>query len=920
MAQRRKRTKSGTAKGRHFGCRVLPSGRIVLVPAEGELGVQLSAARARALEAAFASGPGHGLLHLAVSELEAELPTQLAFWRELGRLFLGRACASLDPEGGAALVLPKEPSSERLAALADSVPPMPGAEYVDQDLLKALWGQLGQALLAEAGEDATSLAKYLKEHGSVWHVLGRVCLHLAENKNDPERPFAFIATYVHGVSAQARAQHLPLGRALEEYAGTRKRQKLLALLAPLSRGAEASELLRELVDKGDVYQALAWTAEEAYRFLLDAPKLEQAGLLLRLPDWWSSKKHPRPTVSVTIGEKAPSNLGLDALLDFEVSVSLGGRKLSAKAVQQLLAQSRGLVLIKGRWVEVDPSQLAGVLEQWESVQEAAGAAGLSFGQAMRLLAGAQVGSSAMGEAIDDDEEEDHGSWAEIVSGDWLRARLKELRSPEHIGELDEDPGLRAELRPYQQLGLRWLRTLRGLGLGACLADDMGLGKTIQVIALMQQLRLRGEEGCDLLVVPASLLENWRLEIERFAPGMRVLIAHPSRVPTKELPALLSDSLEEHDAVITSYGTAMRLPALRDIEWRNLVLDEAQAIKNPAAKQSKAVKSLKAGWRLALTGTPVENQLGDLWSIFDFLNPGLLGSRAAFDRFCKTMQSRGNGFAPLRRLVQPYILRRLKTDKSLLPELPDKSEVSSFCLLSEQQAALYEQSVQELREQLQESEGMQRRGLVLGYLLRFKQICNHPAQWLGATNFDPAESGKFLRLRELCEAIAARQDKMLVFTQFREMCAPLASFLSEQFGQPGLVLHGGTPVRRRQELVRRFQEEEDAVPFMVLSLKAGGTGLNLTAASHVVHFDRWWNPAVENQATDRAYRIGQHQNVLVHKFICRGTIEERVAETIEGKQRMVGALLAKGAERGLTELEDEELLKMLTLDMHRALEK
>jgi non-specific serine/threonine protein kinase len=398
----------------------------------------------------------------------------------------------------------------------------------------------------------------------------------------------------------------------------------------------------------------------------------------------------------------------------------------------------------------------------------------------------------------------------------------------------------------------------------------------------------------------------------------VLIAHPSRIPSPELRKLPGKQVDAHDAVITTYGTAMRTEWIREHSWRHMILDEAQAIKNPGAKQTKAVKAMTASWRLALTGTPVENRLGDLWSLFDFLNPGLLGSAKAFNGLCRSMASSKQGYAPLRRLVQPYILRRLKTDKSVISDLPDKTEVNAYCLLTKRQAALYQQSVDEMRTAIEELDGIERRGVVLAFLMRFKQICNHPSQWLGDGGYEAADSGKLARLRELCDSIAARQDKALVFTQFREMTDPLAGFLAEIFGRSGLVLHGGTPVKKRQGLVKSFQED-DRVPFMVLSLKAGGTGLNLTAASHVIHFDRWWNPAVENQATDRAFRIGQRKNVLVHKFVCRGTVEERIDEMIASKQKLSDEVLSGGGDSALTEMSNEELLSMVSLDLSSALE-
>jgi len=375
-----------------------------------------------------------------------------------------------------------------------------------------------------------------------------------------------------------------------------------------------------------------------------------------------------------------------------------------------------------------------------------------------------------------------------------------------------------------------------------------------------------------------------------------------------------------DLVITSYGSLLRVPALLAVPWRLAILDEAQAIKTPGAGQTLAAKQIDARSRIALSGTPVENRLGDLWSIFDFINPGLLGSGKAFSTFTKRLSTEPhNPYGPLRALVRPYILRRLKTDKSVIADLPDKTEVRAFCQLTRRQAALYQQSVADLTAALERADGMKRRGVVLASLMRLKQICNHPSQWLGDGSWSETDSGKLARLREIAEVISARQEKVLVFTQFREMTAPLAAFLGSVFGRPGLVLHGETAVRKRPSLVRQFQDDE-RVPFFVISLKAGGAGLNLTAASHVVHFDRWWNPAVENQATDRAFRIGQTKNVLVHKFVCRGTVEERIDQLIDSKRRLSEDLLEGGAEVLLTEMRDDELLKLVALDLHTASEE
>ena len=889
-----------------------PSGRIAVRRGTDPHAPSTSAAVVERVSDAFARGAGHGLLHLGAAELGTDLDPSLSFWRELGRRFVSAVCGALDPTDPSALVLPDADVAE-LHALSEAVPPMVGAEIVSVDVLEGLWAEMGEALASRAAEHASGVRGYLEASHSVWHVAGRVCLHVAENKRDRDSPFAFIATYARHTAGRSELQYVPLHRALTEYAGARNKRRLLALLTPLQRASEESALIRDLVESGDVYHPLAWTADEAYALLCEAEALERAGLVLRLPDWWKARRRSRPSVSVTVGEQTPSTLGLDALLDFDVRVTLGGETLSAGELSALLQASAGLVLVRGGWVEVDPDKLRDVLDRWREVQAQAAVGGVSFGEAMRLVAGADL-TAPDGEGEDDDRPE----WSQVVAGKWLTAQLDALRSPKVARTIEQNAGLRAELRPYQKLGVQWLWTLNGLGVGGCLADDMGLGKTIQVIALLSMLHADvSVPAVDLLVVPASLVDNWRAEIARFAPRLRVLVAHASSIPSRSLKALSTGEVRDHDVVVTTYGTVTRTPWMQAFGWRCVVLDEAQAIKNPSAKQTRAIKKLPARWRLALTGTPVENRLGDLWSLFDFVNPGLLGSARSFGALCKSMAKRPNdGYAPLRRLVGPYILRRLKTDKRVITDLPDKTEVTAHCLLTRPQAALYEQSVKDLKIALETSEGIERRGTVLAFLMRFKQICNHPSQWLRDGGFEAARSGKFERLAALCEPIAARQEKALVFTQFRAMTGPLQRHLTGCFGRPGLVLHGGTPVKKRADLVRRFQEDEE-VPYMVLSLKAGGTGLNLTAANHVFHFDRWWNPAVENQATDRAFRIGQKRNVLVQKFVCKGTVEERIDALIAGKQRLSDQVLTGGAEATLTELSNDELLALVSLDLRSA---
>ncbi|MFN0168251.1 MAG: DEAD/DEAH box helicase, partial [Bryobacteraceae bacterium] len=890
-----------------------PHGRLVLTP-DPDVPPLDSGLRDRLLQA-FERGSGHGLLVLGADEAGTTLPPVYSYWREFGAHYVTALCTRQDGDAPRKTVRVTAPPGEELERMALEAPPMIGAEYLTAAVLDALWRELDAAFGVELSESRIGVEDFLRRRNPAWNLVGRVHFNVAENRKDPDAPFAFLATYTTRLSAQAKAQHLPLGQALREYAGAANKERLLSLLVPVQRASETCPWLKAMVDAGEIFHPLRWTSREALALLRDVPRLETAGVVVRMPAAWRGNRPPRPRVTGTVGAKAPSGLGQDALLDFRMEVTLDGEPLTSAEIRDLLAKTDGLALVRGRWIELDREHLEGMIERFRQVERTAKDNGLTFGEAMRLLAGADAGAEDTAAAAETD-------WAQVVAGPWLAETLKGLRSPQGLAQVDPGEALEGVLRPYQQVGVRWLYLLAKLGLGACLADDMGLGKTIQVLSLL--LVLKRQESArpqpSLLVAPASLLANWAAEIERFAPGLKALIAHPSALPAAELKTLEAARLRDIDLVITSYGSLLRLPWIAEIPWRLAVLDEAQAIKNPDAKQTRAVKRLKAGARLALTGTPVENRLGDLWSIFDFVNPGLLGTAKEFTSFAKRLASRPHGsFGPLRELVRPYILRRLKTDKTVIADLPDKTELKAYCPLSRPQAALYEQAVKELAEQLASATGIRRRGLVLAFLMRFKQICNHPSQWLGDGAWNEGDSGKWARLRDIAEVVAARQEKMLVFTQFREVTAPLAAFLGSVFPRPGLVLHGETEVKRRQDLVRRFQEDED-VGFFVLSLKAGGSGLNLTAASHVVHFDRWWNPAVENQATDRAFRIGQTKNVLVHKFVCRGTVEEKIDQLIESKRQLSQELLEGGADLLLTEMKDDELLQLVALDLNKALKE
>ena len=794
------------------------------------------------------------------------------------------------------LVCPAPPDA--LDAACAAVPPMDGGEYVTADTLAALWDRMVAATRAELAAHKGSVAAFIQQLNPDIHLAGRIYFHLVENRKGSAAPFAFLATYSQADPATGRVRHVPLKHALTEFAADPK--ALLNLLGAVQRAAAGSALVKNLLDSGELFHPLAWQPAEAFAFLREIPLYDASGILCRIPDWWKSASRG-VRLSLSVGGKPPAGFGLQAMLDCRPELTSDGVPIPEEEIRRMLAESDGLALIKGRWVAVDPERLRRTLEAYDRLRDQV-AAGLSLRDAFHLqLAG------ATDEAGADDR-------PEITAGAWLAETRRRLTDPAACASIVPAPDFRASLRPYQQQGLNWLGFLWQLGFGACLADDMGLGKTVQLLALLSTRRGMPRKAPALLVIPASLLANWKSEIARFLPSLRVVILHASEQDNGRVTPPDAATLEAADLAITTYALVARLPWLAEQEWQAVVLDEAQAIKNPGTRQTRAVKKLRAERRIAMTGTPVENRLGDLWSIFDFLNPGLLGTADQFAKFSASLRDRPQGVVRLRTVIRPYVLRRLKTDRSIITDLPEKVETKTFAALSRRQTVLYRQLLEELERQLETLDGIARKGLVLATLLRCKQICNHPDHYLGTGAFAETDSGKFVRLREICETVQAKRERMLVFTQFREMAAPLHDFLAGVFGRPGLVMHGGIAARQRGALVARFQGD-DYVPFFVLTVKVGGVGLNLTRANHVVHFDRWWNPAVENQATDRAFRIGQQRDVLVHKFVVSGTIEERIDAMLEEKGKLAGDVVAAGgAEAALTAMSNSELMKMFRLTL------
>ena len=784
-------------------------------------------------------------------------------------------------------------SPDEIDEIRKNIPFGNGMEYIGDAWIFGIWERLTHVYQEAIKAYPGTVAGFLTEHHSGINVAGRIFFHLVENSEDERYPFAFLATYSTRPDKSKKAVHTPLKNALLEYKN--EQDKLLLLLSTVSRVADKSGFISELMETGELFSPLRLTTHDATVFLTEIPIYEEAGIMCRVPNWWRRKTN-QLRLAITLGEKVPAKVGMEAILSFKPNLLFGDALMTKEEIQGLLTESQGLALIKGKWIEINHEQLKAALEALLKAEALGSRVDLTLAQAMRLELRPE---ELLGMTTSDLS-------VSVSSGDWLRQVREKMSNPQALHGEKPDMSFHGELRPYQQTGFDWLKYMTDLKLGACLADDMGLGKTVQIIALLEHMR-NHQGGRVLLILPASLIGNWEKEIKRFAPEMPFGILHGAAAAKNS-----EDFLEEPlFLTITTYGMAVRVMALREIHWDLIILDEAQAIKNPGTKQTRTIKELKAKTRIALTGTPIENRLSDLWSLFDFLDGGLLGNAKEFTGFTKGLKVNPTGYAKLRSLVNPFILRRLKTDESIITDLPDKIEIKEYPILQKKQMVLYQNLVKELTRKLEQSEGIQRKGLVLSSIVKLKQICNHPDQFLGQDVYKKDHSGKFEMLGNICETIYEKRERVLVFTQFKEITEPLSHFLEEIFHRPGLVLHGGTPVAKRTGMVEAFNGE-DYIPYMVLSLKAGGVGLNLTGANNVIHFDRWWNPAVENQATDRAFRIGQTKDVMVHKFITSGTIEEKIDAMIDQKNQLAGDIIQSSGESWITELSNDQLLELFSL--------
>lgn len=780
-----------------------------------------------------------------------------------------------------------EISDESMEVLLNSVPFVLGSEFVKKTWIKRQYRRLLDVFKEQIKDYPGKVSIYFTEKNSKLMIPERVFFHIVENKENEEYPFAFLATYATRTE-NGRVRHVPLQYALTEYRN--ERGKLVELLSCLNKSAEVSPLIAKFMESGELFHPLGLNSEETYQLLKDVPKFEKAGIRCRIPNWWK-KRYSSLFVSAKMGEERPNLLGLSSVLSTVPSLTVGGVPLSEDEINELLSMTEGLHYLKGRWIEVNHERLKDLLSAMERCK-----GDVTLLEALKAQA-------SLG--VEDDKFED----TIITNGKWLKDFLKSLRNPEKLKKEPLPDTFAGELRHYQNSGYQWLSQMNELGFGACLADDMGLGKTVQILAFLESLRTYKKDARALLIVPASLLGNWTKEAKKFTPDMDVKVLYGA--PSKTLAATALN--DKSFLTITTYRMAQSIESLKDLTWDCLILDEAQAIKNPAAKQTRFVKQINSRMRITLTGTPIENDLSNLWSLFDFLNKGLLGSSEEFRSFCKELEYNPEGYSKLKNMIAPFLLRRVKTDKKVISDLPDKIEQKDYIELSKKQTVLYRKLISQTQAALDGTSGMQRRGIILSLLLHLKQICNHPDQYLGQTEYNPSQSGKFEMLKEICETIYEKRERVLVFTQFKELTPFLDDYLAGIFHCRGAVIHGSVPVKGRNEIVTRFQSDE-YMPYLVISVKAGGTGLNLTNASHVIHFDRWWNPSVENQATDRAFRIGQKNNVMVHKFVCQGTIEEKIDTLIASKKELAENVIGSGGEKWITEMSDDELMSMLRLDV------
>ena len=766
--------------------------------------------------------------------------------------------------------------------LLNNIPLVLGSEFLNNQSINSYWSQMTDWLFRTIDKSNDSIEATLSSYLPSFNVADRTYFHLVET-NEEKYPFGFFTSYTTLINNKVK--HMPLSYALEEFKG--KDKQLLHLLSVIFKASSKSKLLSNLIEEGQLFNPTYLKTDEAYDLLKNSQYFKECGIGFRFPSWW--KKKNKIHTSATIGNKMNRGISMKYLLSVDLNFVLENQTLSEKEIKELLEFEEGLINFKGKWIEIDHKALKKLLDSYKKFEEEYGN-GINFKDYLKLQK-------------QDNNEEEILDELEFNNGMWL----EEFKShtQKNCETLPLSNNFNGILRKYQKDGYYWLNQMMSLGFGSCLADDMGLGKTVQILALISSLFDKNKIKNVLLVVPASLVGNWIAEKDKFTPSISIFVLKDKEELLKEM------DYSKKGLYITTYSMVDLRESIINQKWDVVILDEAQAIKNSNTKQSKAIKSLNCNNRIVMTGTPIENSLMDIWSLFDFINPGLLGNKNEFKKIISKTKDNPKIYSSLRTVMEPFILRRLKTDRTIIKDLPKKIESDYYVELSKKQVLIYKKLNEQIEKSLLENEGIAKKGLILSSILKSKQICNHPSQFLKDDSFKEKDSGKFLALRQIVETVKEKKEKVLVFTQYKAMVKPLEQYLSSIFESEGLSIDGSVNSNERTKRVNSFNNDGN-YPFMVITIKAGGTGLNLTSANHVIHFDRWWNPSVENQATDRAFRIGQKKVVNVYKFICSGTIEDKINEIILSKKELSTKIIGGGEESTvswITQMDNSELLEL-----------
>lgn len=766
--------------------------------------------------------------------------------------------------------------------ILSAIPLCPGSEYLNEDWIILIWNKMEDWCYKTIDECTGTIESCLSSYFPSFNIADRTYFHLVETDN-VDFPFGFLTSYTTKVDNIVK--HMPLSYALEEFKNDDK--ALLHLLSIIFTASKKSDVLSQIIENGELFEPIYLTTQEAYDLLKNSQFFNECGIGFRFPSWW--KKKNKIHTQANIGNHLKSNMGMDSLLSVSLDFVIDDNSISERELLELISMEEGLVRFKNKWIEINHKMLQKLLDQYESFK-AQYDEGISFNDYLDMQR-----NGSLEEYFDD---------VTIENGEWLSAFR--FHKPLDNKQVKVTDSFKGTLRTYQNSGINWLYNMFTSGFGACLADDMGLGKTVQILAVLGILFKEKKLKSTLLIVPSSLIGNWDLEREKFLPSLDIFILNKTE---KQLEKI---DFNQIGLYITTYKMASLRASINTRSWDLVILDEAQAIKNPSTKQSKVIKSISCNRRIAMTGTPIENSLTDLYSLFDFINPGLLGSKAEFKRIMKNATTNPQIYSSLREVVQPFILRRLKTDKSIIKDLPEKIENDIYIPLSVKQVTLYKKTIESATNQMVNSDdGINKKGLVLATILKSKQICNHPSQFLKTEEFKEKDSGKFVALRQISEVIKEKHERMIVFTQYRAMIKPLCNYLESIFNHEGLYIDGSVESSERSNRVNEFNSNK-YYPFIVITIKSGGTGLNLTSANHVIHFDRWWNPSVENQATDRAFRIGQKKVVNVYKFICKGTIEDKINEIINDKKQLSSSIIGNSEGSALswiTKLDDTSIKQL-----------